>query len=165
MDAMERYSHIEELEAELKKRKSQKETLWNRQRGWKEEVQRDRKVQQECREKMDLCAGSKERLFSLKTQKKTLEEEERKLAELTERKSQLERQEGEIRKVQEKAVHDRQAYLSAHERYEFFAQNFLKAQAGILARQLVEGEACPVCGSKVHPNPCQMEGDTLRRKK
>lgn len=161
MDAMERYSHIEELEAELKKRKSQKETLWNRQRGWKEEVQRDRKVQQECREKMDLCAGSKERLFSLKTQKKTLEEEERKLAELTERKSQLERQEGEIRKVQEKAVHDRQAYLSAHERYEFFAQNFLKAQAGILARQLVEGEACPVCGSKVHPNPCQMEGDTL----
>ena len=91
MDAMERYSHIEELEAELKKRKSQKEMLWNRQRGWKEEVQRDRKVQQECREKMDLCAGSKERLFSLKTQKKTLEEEERKLAELTERKSQLER--------------------------------------------------------------------------
>lgn len=161
LDAMEQYSHIEELEEEIKKKKSQKEILWNRQQAWKEEVQRNRKAQQECRDKMDLCAGSKERLLGLKTQKKALEEEEQELAGLVDRKRQLESREREVRKLQEKAVYDRQAYLNAHERYELFAQKFLKEQAGILAMELVEGEACPVCGSKVHPNPCQMEGDTL----
>lgn len=161
LDAMEQYHHMEELEAELKKRKSQRETLWNRQQIGKEEVQRYRKSQQECREKMDLCAGGKERLFSLKTQKQTLEEEERELVGLADGKKQLESQERAVRKLQEKAVYDRQGYLSAHERYELLAQTFLKAQAGILAMELVEGEACPVCGSTVHPNPCQREGDTI----
>ncbi len=33
---------------------------------------------------------------------------------------------------------------------------FLDQQAGILAAALVEGEACPVCGSVHHPDPAQM---------
>ncbi|CZQ87190.1 SbcC/MukB-like Walker B domain-containing protein [Trichococcus ilyis] len=33
--------------------------------------------------------------------------------------------------------------------------------AGILAEQLVEGEACPVCGSAEHPTPAQKTADTL----
>lgn len=33
---------------------------------------------------------------------------------------------------------------------------FMDNQAGILARDLVEGECCPVCGSKSHPKPALM---------
>lgn len=36
-------------------------------------------------------------------------------------------------------------------RYQEMEQHFFDAQAGILARRLKEGEACPVCGSSHHP--------------
>lgn len=35
-------------------------------------------------------------------------------------------------------------------------QQFLGAQAGLLARSLKEGQECPVCGSKHHPSPAGM---------
>ena len=34
---------------------------------------------------------------------------------------------------------------------------FLSMQAGIMARDLKDGAECPVCGSKVHPNPARVE--------
>ena len=33
---------------------------------------------------------------------------------------------------------------------------FLDAQAGFIAKQLVENEPCPVCGSCDHPNPAKI---------
>jgi DNA repair protein SbcC/Rad50 len=37
--------------------------------------------------------------------------------------------------------------------YEVMQDNYLKAQAGILAKGLREGKECPVCGSVKHPKP------------
>ena len=43
--------------------------------------------------------------------------------------------------------------------YEYQDDCFKKAAAGIIARDLVEGFPCPVCGSTVHPAPASMEGE------
>ena len=40
--------------------------------------------------------------------------------------------------------------------YERASRAYLDAQAGILAAALVEGEPCPVCGSREHPNPASV---------
>lgn len=48
-------------------------------------------------------------------------------------------------------------YEEKHGRYEDARRIFLNAQAGILARELRDGEPCPVCGSLSHPAPCPLE--------
>ena len=43
--------------------------------------------------------------------------------------------------------------------YESMEQAFMDGQAGILAEKLKDGNACPVCGSKSHPNPAKLSGE------
>lgn len=74
-----------------------------------------------------------------------------------------ERAQEDYRRISEKMQTMRADYQQAE-------RLFLDAQAGILARTLREGEACPVCGSLTHPHPAQLPPkaptqETLRRKK
>lgn len=57
--------------------------------------------------------------------------------------------ENEYLKARDKYVNESNAYVAMQ-------TAFLDAQAGFIASKLVEGEACPVCGSLSHPHPCKL---------
>lgn len=57
-----------------------------------------------------------------------------------------------------KAEESLSAYKEASRRHEQLYEQFIASQAGLMARQIVEGEPCPVCGSLHHPALSQDEG-------
>ena len=65
--------------------------------------------------------------------------------------------EKKIEELKEKHKEARASYEKKHGEYEKKRQNFLDAQAGFLASELMEGMPCPVCGSIEHPRPCVMK--------
>lgn len=47
----------------------------------------------------------------------------------------------------------------SNKKYLIAERAFLDAQAGILAKKLVDGECCPVCGSVSHPSPAVLQAN------
>ncbi len=56
----------------------------------------------------------------------------------------------------------RQTYLDAQELWLSLMARRLETAAGEMAAGLVDGEACPVCGSEVHPLPSPLAGTGLK---
>lgn len=73
-------------------------------------------------------------------------------AELEKRAGQLER----LVEIHREAERQREIFMEEKADYLANYSLFLSAQAGILARTLEEGEPCPVCGSRSHPNHAQL---------
>lgn len=66
----------------------------------------------------------------------------------------------EIRKIKENMDLDLKGIIKIldqdNEKYQNYKKNFFQNQAAILGQDLIEGEACPVCGSKHHPQLAQI---------
>lgn len=64
-----------------------------------------------------------------------------------------------------KALKERSAeFEKADKAYHSAYISYIEDQAGILAGSLKEGEKCPVCGSRTHPEPAKMQNGTVDKK-
>lgn len=68
----------------------------------------------------------------------------------------LEKRRGDLAEAREAYRIAAEEKLRLGDTYRRLEQQFLDAQAGMLARDLKEGETCPVCGSKHHPMPAHV---------
>ncbi|MBR6200118.1 MAG: SMC family ATPase [Spirochaetales bacterium] len=57
-----------------------------------------------------------------------------------------------------------QHYKQRQEIYTELNMMFIRGQAGIMAKDLIDGKPCPVCGSVTHPNPAVISGDFVTEK-
>lgn len=122
------------------------------------EVKKARKEQEEAQ-----LAADKTELQSFMRageEKERLQYEKEKLES---RISEFESLEIEWKSAEAELSRTQQEYLSAVEDrnsmriiYQQMEQEFLDAQAGMLARMLREGTRCPVCGSLEHPRPAKL---------
>jgi exonuclease SbcC len=96
-------------------------------------------------------------------EKKWAEASERveKLNALVEQSNAIAEQEAILIEAQS-AVESLQAeFNTADAEYKALYERFIRSQAGILARELKENVACPVCGSTTHPKPAMLSDDSI----
>ena len=94
----------------------------------------------------------REKLEGKKSDLRVLEEQKKGLAAWKAARRQLAERQEKYLKLDREAKEKKRIY-------EYQDDCFKKAAAGIIARDLVEGFPCPVCGSTVHPAPASMEGE------
>ena len=108
----------------------------------------------------------------VKTLKEKLDSEKEQLKQVVENTKKYHLLCGKLSEIQEQYVDKAQIAKERKTEYDLAYQTFLDGQAGVLAKHLKEGEACPVCGSKEHPKkacgteyiPSQKELEEVKRK-
>lgn len=94
------------------------------------------------------------RQLQITGKKNALAEIEDAVAEITESKQLLGKEKKQEEHAKEIYREASGQYQAKQQEYEAYRKRFFDAQAGILAKELKEGEPCPVCGSMEHPKPC-----------
>lgn len=102
------------------------------------------------------AGADKERLLA---DKKTLEDRIQSLSVLEQKFSDLARDEKTLLKGKEAYSKADRDYQEKSIRYEHIFKAYRDGQAGVLADSLKEGEACPVCGSTMHPHLAVLSGE------
>ena len=109
------------------------------------------------RDRSEQLADAGEKLAVCQSQMKEINGMTEDLKELSGIYKEQKTYEKNIEELKEKYKEARASYEKKHGEYEKKRQNFLDAQAGFLASELMEGMPCPVCGSIEHPRPCVMK--------
>lgn len=129
-----------QLSEEARLQKLEKETEEkNRQiAGWKSEIQCQKDIYIEIERNQN--------------QLQQLEKDKKELEEISDQLTEYKKNGEELEKLQKSYLKKEQEKTKAAKAYEALENAFFREQAGILAEQLNEGEACPVCGSLLHPH-------------
>lgn len=121
------------------------------------QVEQQQKQLQLLREELETIESAEEQKLILQQQERDCAQQEQTLRQIQEQIAELEKRQVELvtaqKQYQEVSVQKQQQIAL----YQQMEKNFLDAQAGLLARGLASGEACPVCGSVHHPMPAQLQ--------
>ena len=103
------------------------------------------------------------RLMELQQENEKLQGRQRDLENFCREAEQIQKEEAELAELKQDFLHEFKIEKTARGEAEQLRSLFLLDQAGILAEDLQDGEACPVCGSLDHPHPAVKQNENVTR--
>ena len=150
------YNELELKQKELdKNEKLLKNSLELVQKYEKELIDSEKEYEKNKKELLQL------KDIDVKIQQKLSEQEKildtkNKFSDMLKEVSEYKKSKQEFELLAETAKNSQKEYLQKRENAESLYREFISNQAGILAKTLVEGEECPVCGALQHPKPAKL---------
>ena len=102
----------------------------------------------------------KENYKNANVEKAQLDNEIKECKSIVDKNENIENVQSQIKELQEECTRKQREFTDCQEQYnavngeyERINNRFLSEQAGVLAKELKDGEPCKVCGSTVHPKP------------
>jgi exonuclease SbcC len=108
------------------------------------------------KERANILKGSGEKKLLCQHEIKLLDERIKSLSSLTDRYADIQKYSTQISVAESKLAYGKKKWEYKNSEYTEKNKLFLSSQAGILADNLKDGEACPVCGSLIHPSPASL---------
>lgn len=120
--------------------------------------------QEQAQKQQQILEETAVNLPLLEEQVKSLADRQSLLEEMSETLKRLNHQERKREEQRRKTETSLQIFQEKSREYEEKNQRFIREQVGMIAETLREGEPCPVCGSRIHPQKAKLsEGAVTRR--
>lgn len=157
-DAIQLFDRKDRLEQEKKSMQEEYGSFCMKEQQAQQALEGVRVQQEACRSQIEADNGAIADKVRIEGEMKRVQALEERLNAFLELEKAVESGDKKLLKKQNELVAANKAYQEKAGSYEQLHALFLSEQAGILARELVEGEPCKVCGSKIHPAPYQLSG-------
>ncbi len=148
-----------DFQEQIRVRKELEEKVAEQERIYRElylKIEEEEKEQERLQREWESAEGAEVRSLRAAQEQRELEEQKELFQKLLEGKASWEEQEKKLdlllREYKEAVEEKEQVWVV----YQEAEQCFWDAQAGLLARELKEGKACPVCGSLCHPKKAKL---------
>lgn len=150
-DALPRYDQWQVKRNEWKSAKRSEDKIKELTSALRAETEELREKKRALTEEQEELADSLQKMQEWSYKVQTLKRQEEEAKSLLQRGEDLRQKQELCESRQKTTVLAEKEFLEASRRYEEYSRGFVAMQAGILAENLREGEACPVCGSVTHP--------------
>lgn len=160
---LELYQTQEKLEVEIKQLTVAIEKSLNQMETIKKDIQKGDVEREAAKKILNDFEGIEVTIATMENKWKEALDKKEKLENIKESFEQIQKDKKNYLLLKKQFQEMEEVYQGKKREYDDKEHLFLREQAGILAKELKEGEPCPVCGSTVHPQKAIFSSETLSK--